>query len=224
MVHNHHVLKFVALKNLKKMSKKDQSQKKEKTPNRRELNKIEKFWGEIWKEVVVPEKETKTDYFISNFGRVKTKDSITGKERLIKGSVNPNGSIRVTIRLNDRNQRKYIVVHRFVADNFINKPSDKHKFVVHKDFNKANNHFNNLEWLTQEELNEHSKNSPLYEKAKKKRAKHYKLTETNVKVIKKMLQGEKRTRLRVIAKRFGISHTQLNRIRNGENWSDIEPE
>jgi hypothetical protein len=45
-----------------------------------------------------------------------------------------------------------------------------------------------------------------------------------VKVIKKMLQSENRTRLRVIAKRFGISHTQLNRIRSGENWGSVQPD
>lgn len=187
-------------------------------------SKIETFWGERWKEVIIPEKNTNTDYFISNFGRVKSIDKISGRERLVKGSVNPNGSIRITIRLDNKDKRKYILVHRFVADNFIEKPSEQHKFVVHLDFDKSNNNTQNLKWMTQEELNEHAKTSPLYDQAKGKREKYYKLTESKVKVIKKMLQSEKRTRLRVIAKRFGISHTQLNRIRSGENWGHVEPD
>ena len=28
--------------------------------------------------------------------------------------------------------------------------------------------------------------------------------------------------LQLIAKRFGISHTQLNRIRSGENWGHVK--
>ena len=186
--------------------------------------KIEAYWGENWKLVEVPEKKTKTDYHISNFGRVKSVNKNSGKEKLIKGSINPNGSVRITIRLDDKDRRKYVVVHRFVAENFLDRPSEDHSFVVHLDFNKSNNHFSNLRWLTQEELNEHAKNSPLYDKAKTKRSEHYKLTETKVKIIKRMLNSEKRTRLRVIAKRFGISHTQLNRIRSGENWGWVEPD
>jgi hypothetical protein len=185
---------------------------------------IETFWGETWKEVVIEDKQTNTDYFISNFGRVKSKDKITEKERLVKGSVNPNGSIRITIRLDNKNKRKYILVHRFVANNFLKCPSSQHKFVVHLDFDKSNNHIQNLKWMTQIELNEHAKTSPLYEQAIQKRKEYYKLTESKVKVIKKMLKSEKRTRLRVIAKRFGISHTQLNRIRSGENWGNVEVE
>jgi DNA-binding Xre family transcriptional regulator len=32
-----------------------------------------------------------------------------------------------------------------------------------------------------------------------------------------MLRSDK-NRLKMIAKQFGITHTQLNRIRSGENW------
>ena len=48
-----------------------------------------------------------------------------------------------------------------------------------------------------------------------------KLDETKVKLIKKILQRDNKTRLKMIAKRFGISHTQLNRIRSGENWGHV---
>jgi DNA-binding Xre family transcriptional regulator len=42
-------------------------------------------------------------------------------------------------------------------------------------------------------------------------------------MIKKMLQNES-TRLKMIAKQFGITHTQLNRIRSGENWGYVTVE
>ncbi len=39
-------------------------------------------------------------------------------------------------------------------------------------------------------------------------------------MIKKLLKNEK-NRLKMIAKQFGITHTQLNRIRSGENWKHV---
>jgi predicted transcriptional regulator len=54
----------------------------------------------------------------------------------------------------------------------------------------------------------------------KKRVTGYKLTESDVKVIKKMLKNEK-TRFSQIARQFGITHTQLNRIRKGQNWGHV---
>jgi len=50
-------------------------------------NKVETYWGEQWEKVVIPKKTTNTDYFISNFGRVKSVDQISTRERLVKGSV-----------------------------------------------------------------------------------------------------------------------------------------
>jgi len=53
-----------------------------------------------------------------------------------------------------------------------------------------------------------------------KRTSNYKLTESKVRIIKKMVVAKK-TRLKTIAKQFGITHTQLNRIRSGENWKNV---
>jgi DNA-binding Xre family transcriptional regulator len=47
------------------------------------------------------------------------------------------------------------------------------------------------------------------------------LTEGKVMLIKQMLRSDK-SRLKMIAKQFGITHTQLNRIRSGENWKQVK--
>jgi hypothetical protein len=39
-------------------------------------------------------------------------------------------------------------------------------------------------------------------------------------MIKKLLRNNK-NRLKMIARQFGITHTQLNRIRSGENWKYV---
>lgn len=53
-----------------------------------------------------------------------------------------------------------------------------------------------------------------------RRTKNYKLTESKVRIIKKLLKNDN-NRLKMIAKQFGITHTQLNRIRSGENWKHV---
>jgi DNA-binding Xre family transcriptional regulator len=50
-----------------------------------------------------------------------------------------------------------------------------------------------------------------------------KLTSTQVIHIKKRLQDPKRkTRIKMLAKQFGVSEMQINRIRTGENWGHIK--
>ena len=50
-----------------------------------------------------------------------------------------------------------------------------------------------------------------------------KLTETQViRLKKKLIRGK--NPLYKIAKEFGITHTQLNRIRRGENWGHVKVE
>ena len=52
-----------------------------------------------------------------------------------------------------------------------------------------------------------------------------KLTSTDLIRIKKMIQDPNRkTRMKLIAKQFGISEMQLYRIKSGENWSHIKVE
>ena len=49
-----------------------------------------------------------------------------------------------------------------------------------------------------------------------------KLTVTKVMRIKKMLQNPNRkTRIKMIAKQFGVSEMQIFRIKSGENWGHI---
>ena len=50
-----------------------------------------------------------------------------------------------------------------------------------------------------------------------------KLTVVKVMLIKKLLaKPDRKTRLKMIAKQFGVSEMQISRIKSGENWGHIK--
>jgi hypothetical protein len=179
------------------------------------------LWVEKWTPIVIEVEgvENPPHYEISNFGRLKSFQN-NDKGEIIKGSV-IQGYKSLNIRLpKGKSFNRY--VHKLVAETFVKKPSIDHKFVIHLDFDKLSNHFENLKWATKDEMVAHNKENPaVINKLIPKRTKNYKLTETKVKMIKKMLLHDN-TRLKMIAKQFGITHTQLNRIRSGENWGYVK--
>lgn len=157
-------------------------------------------------------------YEVSNFGRIRSFQS-DENGTLIKGSV-IQGYRSLNVRLpKGKSFNRYI--HKLVAEAFRERASEDHKFVIHLDYDKQNNHFENLKWVTKDEMTEHNRSNPaVINRPKRVRTKNYKLTESKVRLIKKMLKSEN-TRLKMIAKQFGITHTQLNRIRSGENWGYV---
>jgi hypothetical protein len=75
----------------------------------------------------------------------------------------------------------------------------------------------------------HRKQSPYMIKAKINQREHKiksdgrKLTVTKVMHLKKLIFDPKRkTRLKMLAKQFGISEMQVSRIKSGENWGHIK--
>lgn len=111
------------------------------------------------------------------------------------------------------------LIHRLVAEAFVEKEHASQEYVIHLDFNKENNHYSNLRWVTKDTMFAHQKINPNYVTARG-RVTNSKLSEADVIRLKKKLKRGK-TKLYKIAKEFGITHTQLNRIRSGENWGHI---
>lgn len=183
---------------------------------------VESFWNEKWVNVTFPEEIKSVRYQISNYGRIRAINKVTGKEKLLKGSHSKRGHHRLNIKM-ESGKGAGVYVHRIVAESFVTQASPEHEFVIHIDHDKTNNKYTNLKWATQDEVNEHAKKSPLYNQAREKQREHYKLNEAKVKMIKRMLE-RKKVKMKIIAKQFGISHTQLNRIKNGENWADVDPD
>ena len=93
----------------------------------------------IWKEYPFLEK-----YVVSNTGEVKHKR--TG--RILMGS-KVNGYRFVNLN-NNNNIKMNKLIHRLVAETFLENPENK-PVVNHKDTNILNNNVNNLEWVTYKE-------------------------------------------------------------------------
>jgi hypothetical protein len=102
---------------------------------------MENLEQEIWKDVLGLEGM----YQVSNFGRVKSLSRKYRKKDLILKPYNHRGYVCVDLR-----QTNNCLVHRIVANAFIFRPKGK-DIINHKDFNKANNHVSNLEWVTNRE-------------------------------------------------------------------------
>ena len=176
---------------------------------------LDRYRNEVWRQIDFETDLPHANYEVSSLGRVKSfaVDKIDG--RLMKGS-DVNGYLSVMVRFDKKVSQTYYI-HRLVAQAFLEKPHPGEKFVVHLDYDKKNNSRFNLKWMTEAELRCHNNRNPAILRS---RSTGYKLTESDVRVIKRLLKSNK-TRLSMIAKRFNITHTQLNRIRSGENWGKV---
>lgn len=108
------------------------------------MNKVEK--KEIWKDI----KGYEGLYQVSNLGNIKSLDRninnhfVLGKQ--LKSYSGTSGYLFV--RLSKNNKYKNFIIHRIVAETFIENPNN-YNYVNHKDEDKINNNVCNLEWCSQ---------------------------------------------------------------------------
>jgi len=176
------------------------------------------LWKEKWKEIKFDDKIAENEKFmISNYGRIQNCKGETPylvKTQFINGYQN----LPLKQRINKKSTSRY--VHKLVAEHFLEK-KEGDQYVIHLNYDKTDNKIYNLEWATKKEKEEHQFNNPEYKTAERRR--HYsKLSEAKVKLIKrKIFDPNRRTRMKMIARQFGISEMQLYRIKSGENWSSV---
>ena len=115
---------------------------------------------EQWKAIA----ECNGEYHISDHGRVKSLKF--GKERILKPSINSSGYWFVFIFIQNQN-KKFCTIHKLVAVAFILNSENK-KEINHKDGNKLNNNFSNLEWVTHSENMKHAWDTGLFKSKSKK--------------------------------------------------------
>ena len=180
---------------------------------------------ETWKEIKVDGRKPLLPYMISNLGRFGIMTNGKVEVRTFKPI---DGGYRYNIRQNGKNYA--IFLYKEVAKAFINKPSPKHRFIIHKDHDYLNNDVSNLKWATQQEHRQHTKNSPRSIEAREKMAitksnRSKLLSEKEVVALKKMIWDPKRKLpYKKIAEKFGVSEMQIYRIKSGVFWYHIRVE
>ena len=193
------------------------------------MKRIRIFPNEEFKEIVIEDK-LRFRYAVSNKGRIMSfKDSIDFGRILKGGTADGYKLLKYKIFTEDKVKNKHLFVYKLVAEHFIPKNNENQVHILHLDRVRDNDDYRNLKWATKEEWMEHSRNSPAVKQAFKNLIDHNlksdgrKLTVTKVMLIKKMLANPKRTtRIKMIAKQFGVSEMQISRIKSGENWSHIK--
>lgn len=181
---------------------------------------LDRYPDEEWRVIVFDDKISEKEKFkISNYGRVLNCKG--GEEFLVKPNfINGYQNLPVLLKKGGRTSR---YVHKLVAQHFLEQGDGI--YVIHLNYHKKDNRVSNLKWATKEEKEQHQFSNPEFKiraSQRPRRVTNAKLTETRVKLIKRKLNDpHRKTRLKMIAKQFGISEMQLHRIKTGENWGYV---
>lgn len=104
-----------------------------------------------WKPLFYRGEDYSDRFLISSDGNLYSKHS----KKILKKTIIKTGYEQICVSLGSRKKIKVIKIHIAVAENFVE--CYKEGLVVnHKDGNKTNNLFTNLEWVTQKENTQHA--------------------------------------------------------------------
>jgi hypothetical protein len=178
---------------------------------------------EVYKQIVG------SNYWVSNYGKVFHEEhkkwcpmnnsySVFKRKNIILSNNNSKKYWRIRINYDNKTHITESV-HRLVAQYFVPNPFNKEQ-VNHKDGNKDNNHYSNLEWVTNAEnmLHKHT--------VLKKFTTHFgkkctfnKLTEEQVIAIaERVKKGEKIVN---IAKDYEVGASTISELKAGRSWRQL---
>lgn len=123
--------------------------------------------NEEWKDI----KGFEGLYQVSTMGNVRKLrfiNNYVNKEKVFSVTPQPNGTGYLKVMLWKESKHQQKLVHRLVAEAFIDNPEGK-LFVNHKDGVKTNNRLDNLEWCTGSENMHHAFRTGLWSPAAKGR-------------------------------------------------------
>ncbi|MDI9258125.1 MULTISPECIES: NUMOD4 domain-containing protein [Flavobacterium] len=186
--------------------------------------------NEVFREVEIPY-PLQMRYAVSNRGRlISFTDDMRNGTLLKGGSLEGYKTLRYKMRKdNGKIVNKSIFIYKLVAEFFVPKTAEDQEYVIHLDHSRDNDVVSNLKWVNYQDMLAHRKKSPAVIQSKRKLIEHNlkadgkKLTSTDVIRLKKILNNpNRRTRIKILAKQFGISEMHINRIKNGVNWGHIK--
>lgn len=185
---------------------------------------IKKLAGETWKPLTFSGwRQLRNRYAVSNLGRIASyKQDVVNDGKVLSGSLTTGYR---TLNLHRPNNKGTLYIHREMAKIFLKQSSVKHKYVIHRNHNKLDNNLKNLRWATLEQMIDHQQGSPAkiaYKEKQANRTEGLKLTATQVKKIKTILNNKNRNiTIKKLAQNYGVSEMTMYRIKSGENWGRI---
>lgn len=189
--------------------------------------------NEIWKVI-----EEYPDYQVSNIGRIKSFKK--NNENILNLNKNDKGYFRINLWKNKKYKTKKI--HILVYETFYNDKLKSNECVHHKDENKENNYYENLEKMTKfNHKSFHNKNekNPMFGKSlsndhkNKIREKsigvlssNHKLRNEEVWLIKKILDSDYYKSGKItqefIGEMFGVGISTVSDIKTGRTWTHLK--
>lgn len=185
---------------------------------------IKKLAGEVWKPLTFSGwRHLRNRYAVSTSGRIASyKQDVVKDGKILSGSLTTGYR---TLNLHRPNNKGTLYIHREMAKIFLKQSSAKHKYVIHRNHNKLDNNIKNLRWATLEQMIDHQQGSPAkiaYKEKQANRTEGLKLTATQVKKIKTILNSKNRNiTIKKLAQNYGVSEMTMYRIKSGENWGRI---
>jgi hypothetical protein len=185
---------------------------------------IKKSAGETWKPLIFSGwRHLRNRYALSSCGRIASyKQDVLKDGKLLSGSLTTGYR---TLNLHRPDNKGTLYIHREMAKIFLKKPSPNHKYVIHRNHKKLDNNIKNLRWATLEQMIDHQQDSPAkmaYKEKQANRTEGLKLTATQVKKIKGILNSKSRNiTIKKLAQNYGVSEMTMYRIKSGENWARI---
>lgn len=154
-------------------------------------------------------------YLISNDGRVYSEKTDT---EMAQQPIN-DGYFIVGMYRNGDTDTKY--VHRLVIEHFGPEPPSGDHEVNHKDGDKSNNHIDNLEWVTNQQNDDHARENYL-KKAKGRQNNTNKLSVKDVLEIRVLYRNTDASQPE-LGEAYGVTHSQIGTIVRREQWTHIPP-
>ena len=166
-----------------------------------------------------------TGYEISTHGRVRTYRPANGRGPLLTEprEVRPRsikGKPYLRVTLSDNHNRQLTKkVHILVLETFVGpRPSPEHE-TRHLDGNHTNNHLHNLKWgTTQENADDRIAHGT---QVRGILVNHVRLTEKQVQEIKQAIPNWERGFTSIFSKKFGVSRSTINAVRDGITWRHV---
>lgn len=153
-------------------------------------------------------------YSVSETGLVR-------RDKRVRGNCKPGQNVAhrinkygyVCYNLSVNGVTRYCTAHRLVAIAFLG--DSELPEVNHKDGNKLNNHFSNLEWCSHGHNIRHALKTGLRVNGHGENGTHHKLTEKQVSFIRSKRGLIPQSKL---ARKFEVSQTLISRLQIGKNW------